>query len=345
MNFIRLLAQFEVISKDFIFSIVPENNAYPMLERLASEHIIEMLGFDGDVVRLNDAIRDYIKRNRLKLTDEYNSKIKKQVKDLVSSDDIFEKDSSEFIFGLKESLKNDSNIDHNRLIPSHYLRCMKDLYHSKGNLDQVISLADIILQKKNNLEKSIIQDIRYYLCLALAKKQDQRMLKEVQNINGNEHLFLLGYYYRLAGRYKDALENLNQIIDEPYVDSRAKRELVQVYVYLEEFDKALDFAKRNYEENRGNQFHTQAYFNCLINSASLHKYKDKLKYLITDLRNINSDQSNEMADISEALFYAKLEDNKQVAFDKIEDCIYRYPDSHYPLLTFCDIAVKYTIGN
>jgi len=341
LEFIRLLAQFEVISSDFIFSIVCEEKYYEILEELASEHIVELIGIEGEIVRLNDIVRDYIKRNKIKLSDIYNNKIKEHVKELAKDDDIFERDSSEFIFTLKESLKEGIEIDEKFLIPSHYLRCMKDMYYSKGNLDRIIELADIILQKKETLEKGVLQDIRYYLCLALAKKKDSRMLQEVQHINGNEHIFLLGYYYRLSGRYKEALDKFEKIVDAPYVDARAKREIVQVYVYLEEFDKALDFARRNYEENRGNQFHTQAYFNCLINSENSEKHSEKLQSLISNLREINSEQSNEMADIAEAFFYAKVKHDKQAALDMIEDCVKKYPDNYYSLLTLCDIALKY----
>jgi len=341
LDFIRLLAQFEVISSDFIFKIAPEEHYYTVLERLASEHIVELIGIDGEIIRLNDIVRDYIKRNRIKVTEEFSKKIEQQVILTINSDDILERDSSEYIFTLKEALGKDIRVDEKLLIPSHYLRCMKDLYHGKGSLDKVIQLADIILQKESFLEYRVLQDIRYYLCLALARKQDRRMLKEVQNINGKEHTFLLGFYYRICGRLKEALEKFESIIDEKYVGDRAKREIVQVYVQLEEYELALGYAKNNYENHRGNQFHAQAYFNCLVNSADAKKHTDELRGLIKNLRAIGSEQSNEMADISEVIFIAKIEGNKTSALDKIRDCVDMRPDTHYPLLTMCDLAIKY----
>ncbi|MCW9026705.1 MAG: hypothetical protein OQJ77_05255, partial [Thiovulaceae bacterium] len=341
LDFIRLLAQFEVISSDFIFSIVPEEQYYPILEKLASECIVELIGIDGEIIRLNDIIRDFIKRNRLYVNNLFEEKIKHQVEVTANSDDIFERDSSEYIFTLKEMLKEGKHVDSKLLIPSHYLRCMKDLYYSKGNLDRIIELADIILQKKETLEENVLQDIRYYLCLALAKKKDGRMLKEVQNIKGDEHTFLLGFYYRLSARYQEALDKFNKIVNASYVGARAKREIVQVYVQLEEYDKALDYAKNNYEDNRGNQFHTQAYFNCLINSENPEENGVQLKSLIKNLRSIDSEQSKEMADIADSLYDAKILNNKTSSVDKITDCIKKYPGNHYPLLALCDIALKY----
>lgn len=344
LEFIRLLAQFEIISSDFIFSIVSEEKYYPILEELAGENVCELIGVDGEIVRLNDVIRDYVKRNRLNLNEKFTLAIKTQVKILVENDDIFERDSSEFIFSIKEALKDGMEIDERLLIPTHYLRCMKDLYHTRGSLDRIIELADIILQREQNIDFRVQQDIRYYLCLALAKKKNSRLLKEVQLIKGDEHAFLLGYYYRLSRRYDDALKQFNKIVNARFVGNRSKREIVQVQVYvqLEEYDKALTFAKQNYEENRGNQFHTQAYFNCLINSERPSEHKDQLISLMKGLRLIDSEQSNEMADIADALYYCKVENNSVKSFDSISDCIHRYPDNHYPIFAMCDIALKYS---
>ncbi len=342
LDFIRLLAQFEVITLDFIFSIVDKDKYLPVLEALIAESICELVGSDGEMIRLNDIVRDYIKRNRLKINDEHNKKLNLVVKDIVNNEDLTEANSSVYIFTIKEMLKSDEYIDPKHLIPSHYLRCMKDLYNTKGSLEKVISLADTILQKEKNMDNGVVQDIRYYLCLALAKKSDSRLLTEVQKISGDEHKFLLGFYYRKCGRLSDALFQFESIINAPYVESRAKRELVQVYTQLEEYDKALSYAKKNYEENRSNQFHCQAYFNCLINSQ--HRVASDnivLKDIITTLISIDSEQSNEMAKIADAMYSAKIENDAVKSITIINDCIAIYPESPYPLLAKCDIGLKF----
>lgn len=341
LNFIRLLSQFEIMSLDFIFSIVDEKDCYSMIESLVAENICELIGIDGEIIRLNDVIRDYIKRNKIKLSTEHQKKLDKQVKRLIQDDEIFERDSSEYIFTIKEALKKDVSIDPKLLIPSHYLRCMKDLYFGRGSLERIVELADIILQKTGYLDSRVEKDIRYYLCLALAKQKNDRLLKEVHNIKGDEHNFLLGFYYRLSGRYRDALDRFEPIAQAPYVGSRAKREIVQVYVQLEEYSNALVYAKNNYEENRGNQFHTQAYFHCLINSDHASEHRKTLLSLIKNLRAIHSDQSIEMADIAMALYEAKVNNDEARAYDLINDAVNRYPENYYPLLTLCDIAIKY----
>lgn len=341
LDFIRMLSKFEVITMEFLFSIVDEEEFYPIIEELAAEHIVELIGLDGDIVRLNDIVRDYITRNRLTFSPQLAERISAQVKSTIERDDLFELDSSEFIFSIKEALKEGVKVDDKFLIPSHYLRCMKDLYYNRGSLQRIIELAGLILEKEKNIDDSALQDIRYYLCLALAKTKNARLLKEVQLIKGDEHHFLLGFYYRLQGRYKDALERFKKIENSKYVKARCKREIVQVYVQMEDYDKALDYAKKNYEDNRGNQFHTQAYFNCLINTDKALKNRSLLMELIHNLRDIGSEQSIEMANIAEAIFEAKINDSEVTAFDKIKDCIAGYPDNHYPLLAACDIALKF----
>ena len=205
----------------------------------------------------------------------------------------------------------------------------------------MIELANLILSKKDNLDSLVVQDIRYYLCLALARKKDERFHREIREIKGDEHNFLYGFFFRLCGRYDESLQRLNKVVDARFVASRAKREIVQVYVQIEEYDKAQEYAKRNFEENQGNQFHTQAYFNCLINSENPKKYESQMKSLIGNLNKINSEQSNEMAAIADSLFQAKVNNLRVKAFDTIRDSVAAYSDSHYPLLALCDIAIKY----
>lgn len=341
LDFIRLLAQFEIITKEFIFSIVREDEYSSILQELVSEHICDLLGTYGEMIRLNDIVRDYIKRNRLAIKEEFNQKIKRNVTDIIRSENLYERDSSEYIFSIKEALMAGKDIKEEFLIPSHYLRCMKDLYYESAQMDKIIKLADIILPKASNIDFNLIQDIRYYLCLALSKKQNKRLLTEVQKVTGDEHIFLLGFYYRQCGRLKDALEQFKQIIDKPYVDARAKREMVQVYVQLEDYDAALNYAKKNYAENIGNQFHTQAYFSCLINSDNYYAHKEILAKLINNLLDIGSLQATEMAQIAKSLYTAKILNDKPSAIDIINDCITQNPNKHYPILAKCDIAIKY----
>ena len=52
LDFIRMLSKFEVISMEFLFSIVNEKEFYPVIEELAAEHIVELIGLDGSIKSL-----------------------------------------------------------------------------------------------------------------------------------------------------------------------------------------------------------------------------------------------------------------------------------------------------
>ena len=142
---------------------------------------------------------------------------------------------------------------------------MKDLYDVHKKYKAVISLADRTLQNKENIDEDLLKEIRYYLCLSLARERDNRFLKEVQEIHGLEHHFLFGFFYRLTGQYKKSLDSLLNCLKERANFQRARRELVQVYLLIGEYDQAKELARQNYEADKLNLYHTQAYFNCLIN--------------------------------------------------------------------------------
>ena len=198
----------------------------------------------------------------------------------------------------------------------------------------------MLLERETFLDAKVTEDARYYLCLCLARQQDRRVLSEVMKVSGPEHNFILGFYYRNCGRHKEAIEKLNSILDKPYIASRAKRELVQVYLYIEEFETAMAMARENYMANRGNQYPIQSYMNCMLNSESAEKYKEEISGLIDELMGIGSSQAEEMALIGKAVFESKFSGRKDAAYDFIEQAR-SVQSTHYPLLAKFDIALRF----
>lgn len=341
LDFIYFLSEFEFIGLSFIFEIVDESEFQPILDEIVTHSICDYIGNEQEYVRLNDTIRDLIKRNRLELPDLYKDKLSQHVKRFVKNTNIFERDISDFFYSIKESLAHGDKIDQKFLVPSHILRTIRDLYYKRENLRRVVTLADMLLAKESSLDPKVAEDVRYYLCLALARQKDRRVLSEAFKINGPEHDFILGFYYRLCGRHADAIERLTKILDTHYISARAKRELVQVYLYIEEFDKAMSMARENYETNRGNQFPIQSYLNCLINAENPAEHKEEINRLIGELDQIGSMQSREMSLIAKGLVAAKIEINKTEAYNHISDAIGLNPDALYPYLAKFDIALRF----
>ena len=85
---------------------------------------------------------------------------------------------------------------------------MNDLYNF-GKNNEVVQFADKALQGSSFMDQRIIFEIRYLLCSALAKLRKDRFKDEVMKIEGADHEFLFGFYYRQIGRFDKALERIN----------------------------------------------------------------------------------------------------------------------------------------
>jgi hypothetical protein len=341
LEFIYLLSEFEVISLDFLYEIADERRYSPILKDLMARAIVDSVGVEQEFIRLNDSVRDYIRRNRFGIPDQFKEKLKLHVKEFIETTNKFDRDISDYQYSIKTALLEGKEIQSKYLIPSHFLSTMRELYQQRKHYDRVIELADIILQKRSSLEYTIRNDIQYYLCLALARKKSKRFLSEVQQIHGPEHNFLLGFYYRLLRRDADALVQLEKALESKVTAIRARRELVQVYLYTEQYALAIDLARKNYEDNRDNPYQIQAYYNCLINLDNPHQKSDEARKLIDELFSIGSEKAVEMAKIGEALWWAKCENNSTKSFNLIEDAILSYPKSPYPIITKFDIMLRF----
>ncbi len=341
MDFISLIAHFDFISHDFICDIVNDDDFVEnTLDDLITTSVCEVIGAGKEYIRMNDAIRDYVRRTTFKIPDNYRKRIEHHVGEFLKSYKEEEKDVSDYLFSLKEALLSGEKVDQSYLIPSHFLKTMKDLYDQYRRYDDVINLADRVLQSDRYLDETIKRNIRYYLCLSLARKRSDRFLREVQFINGSDHNFLFGFYCRLKGRYEDAIDRLNRALGERENFSSARRELVQVYSFIEDFESALSLAKRNYEENRLNPYHIQAYFNCLLKSSRPFENTKELEKLLDSFSKVDTDVSNEMYLRALSEFHAINKNDYKSAIEVINDCVAQFPDSVYSNLTKFDICER-----
>lgn len=342
LDFIYLLSKFEFISHKFLFSIEERGEFIEILQDLITRSICDYVGSDKEFIRLNDSIRDYIQRNRLEIPSIYKKKLEDHLKQFIESPDAFSDDLSDISYSIKESIKAGATPPEKYLIPSHYLKNIRELYHYKKQLNKVIELSNKFLENEDVIDNNIVQDVRYYLCLALARKRDKRFLEEVHKIQGPEHDFLMGFYYRLTNRPKESIERFNKCLTNRVVENRAKRELVQVLIYVGDFQAAASLAKDNYEEFPNNPYHIQAYLNTLIhaNHDNDNDNEKTILNLIDELKNLGTDVSLEMAEIAIAEYLDRYKNNYNKAKETINDAVYRFKESHYPLLTQAFLAAK-----
>jgi len=334
IEFLRFLAEIDMISYQSLQNIIINDEfVKEKVNRFYINGIIEFVGIANEYIKINGSIKDYITRADYVLSDEYREKLNKYVMDFLDEYKYEELDMPDYLLKLKESLKKGKSIDNKYMIPSQYLKTMVELYEKQKDYAKVIEYADIVLNSANYIEDKLLFEIRYFLCMALAKRRDRRMLAEVQYISGADHEFLLGFYYRMVGNYDRVLEKIEHSMELRNNFSKAKREKVQVLINLEQFEDALSVAKENYENDRSNPYHIHAYFLCLIKSDNPTEHKTVLQELIENLNKATSDLGKELKGRCRALLEAYINCDSDMAIAIIDDTI---KDSSTPIYALQD---------
>jgi hypothetical protein len=341
-NFLCLLANFDFISYEFIFEIVGDDVFYKtLLDEFLALAICEDLGANKEYIRLNDAIKDYILRIRWSLPGEYKEKLKEHLEIFLKTYKSEEKDAADILYSMKEMLLAKKEIDDKYLIPSHFLRTMKELYDRYNKYSEVINLADRVLLNEAYMDEQIKQEIRYFLCASLARSKNHRFLSEVQKITGAEHDFLFGFYYRLTQNPSKALERFLKVLEVKPNHQRAKREMVSVYIYIEDFENALRLAKENYERDQNNPFHIQAYIQSIIKAHKAQDNKKQLNDLLDALSRIKTERAEEMYLTSKAEYMAFVNNDELEAMKYINAANEKFKDKIYPKLTKFSICERF----
>ncbi len=341
-QFLYVLSEFDFISYDFLEKLIDLDLHSATLIRLLGAAICETVGSTGEYLRLNDSIRDYMRRLRLDLPESFEQRLKTHVQDFIEKQDAEAVDASEYLFTVKKALASGANVDRSLLVPSHFLNAMKELYDRDKNYRQVVRLADRVLQSEASMDGNISREIRYFLCQSLARQKTARFLEEVRKISGPEHQFLMGFYYRMVGRTSDAIGRQLEASKYSRTASRARRELVHLYIGMEDYAAALDLAQRNYHDRPSNIFHIQAYLECLIHSKDWAGNQQKMEILFTRLKiaGENSEKAEEMWMGATALYLAICESDINRALDVAGDAAAKFPHSPYPLFTKASLLLR-----
>lgn len=334
INLLKILSEYEFISYLMLEKILGEDfeSAMDIVEDLSSMMMVECIGTNKENLRLNDVIRDYIQRSSYKLNDRYRDNLIAYVNEQSKNylDDI-ERDTSDYVISLKESLKQGKGVPDEFLIPSHFVNAMRELYNYERRYDEVIALADRVLMKSDYMDDRIIREIRYWLCLSLARKGDERFLKEVDCIKGAENDFLRGFYYRFRGQMAEALRCLNRALEQHPEHIRAKRELIQVYLNKAEYDEAYELAKELYHVDKNNPYAIQSYFRCVLELDG-KSATATLKKLLEDLKANLNPKADEMYRTAMIDYAYYIEDDLEKALQIADNTIQKYSKKIYPYL-------------
>jgi len=320
-NLLSLLTDFDFISYDFIYDLINFNeqiNYQNVINLLIGQSVIEHLGINKEYIRLNDGVRDFLQRAGYRVPDKFRERLKTHLRKSLADDQIAREDVSDFLYSLKAALQLNPKLANKYLLPSHYLKTMIYLYERERKYPDVVELADRILEKENKLDRAIVREIRQWLCHALARLKHERFKTEVQYFRENVlYDYLFGFYYRMTGKPQSALDRLYSALEQNSRFQRARRELVKVLLALEQYEEAYEHAKINYELEKGNPYHIQAFFECLMYRNEPDK-TEILKFLIEELKNLGTKKSTEMAQLAEADYLAIIDNNSENALKKVQ---------------------------
>ncbi|WP_162340150.1 toll/interleukin-1 receptor domain-containing protein [Cyclobacterium salsum] len=332
-SLLALLASFEFVSYDFVYSITGNSNE---IEELLSYFFIigifDLVGANKEYIKVHYSIRDYLRRSKQKISASHAQKLRQSIKNFIAEESEHSdfKDISELLFNIKGAILAGHKLPEKYYIPSFVLKTIVELYY-QGKYRNVISLIDKVLENPGRLDTSLEREFRYWLCLTLARNKSSRFEVEVDYLDGADYDFLYGFYLRFKGKLEAAMTFLQRSLEKNPNSQKAKRELVNILLLNKDYKKAIALAKENYEQQKLNAFHIQAYFICLIRKPYLSK-DDKLviDQLFKSIEKSYDSKSKEIASVMEGEYeyYVKKDTTKAISI--LRECIKNNSSKHYP---------------
>lgn len=240
------------------------------MDELINSGIVSIFGPQEQFFRLDHYLSDYVKRCRLKLPVDLDLLLNEVLEEKVSSSNITE-EVSVYLYDKKNQILSGRGKPEDFLIPSVVVTSVMEIYNNQ-NYRQVITLCDMVLNDVHNYFPDQERELRYWLCLALARTTNkQRFYEEVKHFKDTDYYFLRGFFHRNAMEYSQAEKCFNKVLDKSPNLQRAKREMVTVLLAQKKYAKAFELAKKNYENSPENSYQIYGYFRCLVRKVNLNK--------------------------------------------------------------------------
>lgn len=342
LDLLYLLAKFEFISYDFLFNIVDENKYYQKLENFLYKSICEKIGSNGDYIRVNNVIKEYILRNNFQTKKEFDQNLISHVENILKDDNLEERDLSDINYSIQTALTQGKEIPSKLLIPSYFLKTIINLYNKKGttNYRECIRLADKVLESSKFMDDVIIQKIYFVKCQSFARlKEKSAFFANVKHVYEPNRSFLHGFFNRLTGRPDDAIRSYLQVLDKRPNDVRVEAELILLYLQKEMYVEAHSIAKRIYTKYPNNVVHANNYLSCLLHKNQQDIDKNLINQIIGRLEENGSEQAIEISKSAKAQLLAK-DGRYNAAYELLKETIHSFPNITYPKLTFAELAIQ-----
>lgn len=340
-----LLSRFEYMSYNLLKSLSSSKALLSLVEDLKTMSLIEEFGSSKEYFRLHPVIIDQIRRSKKKLSQEYENELRRKTREILSNMDANTMDLSQQLFGIRNFIReglHQRNVMDKYFIPSIALKVIIEEYDAKryGN---VVDLADKLISRSNSNYEHLDRSIRYWLCCALCRKQDNRFFNELRHFNGTvSYNFLLGFYYRIGKKYARAETEYQKVLDAEDGNSdtylRAKEEMVLVKIKQGHYPDALQMAEENYRQRPYNPYFIVSYFRCLVKNKDASN--SLLNQLITEARIVHDANSYENVSTMEAEFTYYVQSDFSTAIEKLKIILKSKPRIDYPKNALFEICKR-----
>ncbi len=340
------IAPVRLINK--ICKLNPEyQNAIGILKKYSVCYVI---GANGEYIKMNSFIENFVTRNKMPLPNDIHKLLENELgefnNNIENIDELTLWDTSELKYYIKENLKK-SNLVYGPFIYSTIiLQTVSELY----NEQKYRKVINLIREAKNNeryqyFDSSIKIHLQRYLCQALVRANDKSFEAEVEFFSEqklwNDYYFLKGFWCRYIGNFSASERHLNKVLNANPNHYAAKRELIIVYLSLQDFDSALVLAQNNYYRRRDNLFHLQAYLECLLELKDPSKtQEEEINEMLVSLKRIHRIKPTTLYYQLLGKYEAYHEKNIKLGIEYINQGLQEFPNNMYLIRDKFDIYRK-----
>lgn len=294
-----ILSKIDFVSYDIFESFFRDDIEIVMkyVDEMMDYGIVTVFGPNEEFFRLDHYFSDYIKRCRITLSSDLEALFSEILEAKIADSPNITEDASVYLYEKKQIIMSGRGNTSDFLIPSVVINAVMEIYN-RQDYKQVINVCDKVLSDVHNYFVDQERELRYWLCLSLARiVMAQRFYEEIKYFSSKDtdYYFLRGFYHRNAMEYSQAELFFNKALQKSPQLQRAKREKVTALLAQKKFDEALELARENYESNPENSYQIHGYFRCLVRKKVLTKEdKSILKSLMDAMRENLSDKHEEL---------------------------------------------------
>ena len=277
---ISLILANSIISLDTLTDVFGDSQeVFSALSYLKDYSALEFINGNITSVKLNPTLADFIKRRKVYPERQVQIRFDEAIKKYVSSsfDELAIDDYSKLMLAIEDCMQKGKPIPEKYYIAPLLINNIFKEYNA-GHYQTVEKYCKNLLNQ-SNVDYQVQWELHYYLVRVYARTGRQEFWQALKNspLSYIDKEFLKGFYFRNnknENEIKSALQYFENVLAEQPDHRRARREIVNTYLLLEDYPNALKYAKGNYEANPSDLLHLQSYFTSLIRNNNLDPIND-----------------------------------------------------------------------